>query len=772
MKHFNHHDAHSVNEAIDILKESRGKAKLNAGGTDLLGLLKDRCVPNYPETIVNMKNIAKLDYIREEKEGLRIGALTKLTAIVGSSVVKEKYGVLAEAAKSVATPQIRNMCTIGGNIAQDVRCWYYRYPEQIGGAVNCLRKGDGLCHALVGDNRYHSIFGATPLSSYPCVSACPAGTAIPSYLAKFKNGELEEAARIFIDFNPTPAITGRVCPTFCEPKCNRAGYDEPVAIRCVERSLGDYILDNANKFYRAPDTKSGKKVGIVGSGPAGLTAAYYLRRAGHEVTVYEKLAEAGGMLRYSIPAYRLPKDIVQRQISALERMGIVFTTNTTVAIKDVQNQFDAVLIATGAWKEKARSIKGNAPILSGLQFLKKVNQGDLTVPGKKVAVIGGGNVAVDVARTILRLGADPIVLYRRTIAEMPAFKDEIEKAREEGIPFRFLTLPIQAVKTSNISLTCVEMELGKFDKSGRRSVTPKEGSEFTLTVDAVITATGEEPDYSLIPSDLKKALSSGHPVAWNIQSAGDFVTGPSTVIQAIASGREAAGRINENFGCSVADIGFSPSVIYSGYEPSARITITDLPAAERVKSLVQEDRPGVASADAQKEAKRCFNCGCVAVNPSDVGVALVALDATIVTSKRQIEAARFFAPHAMASTVLDNDEVITEIQIPKVANGAQQHYLKFTLRKPIDFAIAAVAAVVVSKNGKCSAARIALGGVGPTPFRVTAAEKRLIGKALTEETASVAAEAAVEGAISLSKNDYKVQITRALVKRAITGDNV
>jgi NADPH-dependent glutamate synthase beta subunit-like oxidoreductase/CO/xanthine dehydrogenase FAD-binding subunit len=781
MKDFVHYSARSVDEAVDLLEKRKGRAKLNAGGTDLLGVLKDRLTPDYPEAIINIKGIKGLDYVEEDGDGLRIGALTKLAKVVESPIVKEKYRVIAEAAKSVATPQIRNMCTIGGNIAQDVRCWYYRYPDELGGTVMCLRKGGAVCNALVGDNRYHSIFGTAPLASYPCATSCPAGTAIPSYLAKVRNGEFDEAARIFINFSPMPAITGRVCPTFCEPECKRGGYDEPVAVRCVERSLGDYMLDRAEKVYKAPGKESGKTVAIIGSGPAGLAAAYYLRSAGHGVTVYEKLPEAGGMLLYSIPGYRLPKDVVRRQVKALEGMGILFEVGTEVekdvTIEDLKGRFDAVLFATGAWKEKDRAIKGNAPILSGLQFLKDVNEGDQTIPGKKVAVVGGGNVAIDVARTLLRLGAKPVVFYRRTVKEVPAFRDEIERAREEGVAFRFLTLPTSASKSAGrIALGCVKMKLGPVDDSGRPSVLQRDGSEFTIAVDAVITATGEEPDLSLLPSAMRKKAGKGHskyPVGLNVYGAGDFMNGSSTVIEAIASGREAARTIGEDFGAKGVTNDKAttiPAFISAAYEPAPRLSVQDAPVSERLRDPSREDRPGVTAAEAQKEAGRCFNCGCVAVSPSDIGVALVAAGGKIVTTKRSIEASVFFAPDATTSTVLDADEMITEIRVPKIADGARQEYLKFTLRKPIDFAIVGVAAVISTRNGKCTDARLALGAVGPAPFRASAAEKSLTGKALTEEAAEAAAKAAVEGALPLSKNGYKVQVTRALVKRAILGE--
>lgn len=778
MKDFIHHNARSVREALSLLARHKGKVKLIAGGTDLLGVLKNGITLDYPEAVINIKSIRGLDYIREDRDGLNIGALTKLTTIIESPIVREKYAILAEAAKSVATPQIRNMCTIGGNIAQDVRCWYYRYPNELGGTVTCLRKGGALCNALLGDNRYHSIFGSAPLRSYPCASACPAKTAIPSYLAKIRNGQFEEAARIFVNFNPMPAITGRVCPTFCEHKCKRSAHDESVGLRSVERSLGDYMLDHVENIYEPPKKESGKTIAIIGSGPSGLAAAYYLRRAGHKVTVYEKLAEAGGMLFYSIPSYRLPRGVVRRQIEAFEGMGILFQFGTKVGkdlrVEDLQAQFDVVLVATGAWKEKAQGLKGNVTVISGLQFLKKVSEGDRNVPGRKVAVIGGGNVAIDVSRTLSRLGAKPVVLYRRTLKEMPAFKDEVEKAREEGISFKFLTLPTQASRQGGrVSVTCMKMRLGPADESGRRRPVPKEDSRFTLVFDEIISAIGEEPDRALLPSSEKKRATKGYFLGQNLYAAGDFLNGSSTVVEAVASGREVAGAINEGLGgMGITKEGsdLCGAFVFSAYEPSAQLSSTEVPVDERLKDFAIEDRPGITTAEAQKEAARCFNCGCVAVTPSDIGVALVATGGKIVTTKRAIGASAFFASYATTSNVLDADEIITEIQVPKIGEAARQRYLKLTLRKPIDFAIVSVGAIIAAENGSCTDARIALGAVAPAPFRANGAERRLIGKPLNDETASAAAEAAVKDAMSLSKNGYKVQITRALVKRAILGE--
>jgi len=236
MRSFKHMNAQTVDEACALLGKYKGKAMLNAGGTDLLSTLKGDHLLNYPEAVINIKTISGLDTIKEESGVLKIGALTKLSDIAKSPLLRRCCKALVEAVRSVATPQVRNTATIGGNLCQDVRCWYYRYPHQIGGPILCLRKGGKICNALTGDNRYHSIFGASGVDVFPCSSNCPANTDIPSYLSRVRNGDLMGAARIILDFNPIPAVTGRVCPSFCEPECNRSEFDEPVAIRCIERS--------------------------------------------------------------------------------------------------------------------------------------------------------------------------------------------------------------------------------------------------------------------------------------------------------------------------------------------------------------------------------------------------------------------------------------------------------------------------------------------------------------------------------------------------------
>ena len=778
MKEFKHVNATTVEEAASALKEYEGRAKVSAGGTDLLGEMKDEILPEYPEVVVNLKSIQGLDYIKEEGGTLKIGALTRLEDVAMDKAVKDKYAALAEAAYRVASPHIREMGTIGGNICQGNRCWYYWVPDN---RFYCIRKDGKMCYAPVGENRYHSIFGAVRVGSTPCSSACPASVDIPAYLSKIREGDLLEAAKILLNFNPIPSMTGRVCPHFCEQDCNRAEFDEAISVRSIERSMGDYVLENASKIFKAPGKDNGKSVAIAGSGPAGLSAAYYLRKSGHRVTVFERLEEAGGVLMYGIPGYRLPKDVVRKQIKALESTGIEFKLGVDIGkdmdAKKLMDSFDAVFFAGGAWTERDLGIKGEESMMAGLEFLKNVNLGAREAPGQKVAVIGGGNVAIDVARTLLRLKAEPVILYRRSEEEMPAIEEEVKNAKEEGIKFELLTLPVEAAKKgSKIALKCVRMKLGALDETGRARPVPIEGSEFTTEFDAVIKAIGEGADTSCIPAeflDEKKRLKvdpSTHSLGKNLFAGGDFATGPATVVEAIAGGREAADSIAQYLGTKVeAKEVIEPSESFdsSYFKKMSRVKVPELSISERIKSLDVEDVLGLGSSEVGTEANRCFNCGCLAVNPSDIAPALIALNAKIKTTARVIEAEKFFSVEGDKTTVLADDEVVTEIQVPKPNAATKSNFIKFALRKSIDFPVVNCASAVESAGGKVKSATICLNAVYNNPYRATKAEESIIGKQIDESTAEAAGNAAVAEACPLERNRYKIQIAKTLVKRTI-----
>ncbi len=792
MKPFRHHNARSIKEATSLLTEYEGKARVNAGGTDLLGAMRDKCLAEYPEAVINIKTIEGLEYIRKDRKVLKIGALTRLADIAASPEVKEDYALLAEAAYSVASPHIRNMATIGGNLAQDVRCWYYRYPQQIGGPITCLRKGGKICSALAGDNRYHSLFGAARPAEYPCARHCPVGTDIPGYLSRVRKGDFAEAARILMDYNPIPAMTGRVCPVFCEPECNRNEFDESVAINCIERGIGDYILERAEEFYAPPEKESGKKVAIIGSGPAGLAAAFYLRRAGHKVAVYERLPEAGGMLRYSIPPFRLPKDVVKKQIKALERMGIAFRVSVDVgkdiSLKKIANEFDAVMVAGGTWRSLKLGVPGEDAhgIHYALDYLRRINSGEKIPLGKKVIIIGGGSVAIDAARTARRSGAGEVHLVCLECRDltsrdrMVALDAEIIEAEEEGIIIHpSLGIKEIIVKDGRASgletMTCVSV------RDGDGTFNPQFDAVCTaldIQADSIIVAIGQGVDQSLSTSGLSftprgtVSVDSKNSTTdmSSVFAGGDVVAGATTVVQAVASAREAVRGIESAIGTGRTAEGKEKGPTAFGdssLREVPRARVGELPADERIKTVNVEDIRGLTMGEIETEAGRCFNCGCLAVGPSDIAMALVALDARIVTSKRSLPAQVFFSASATHSTVLEKNELIKEVRIPKPAKGTRQIYRKFTLRKPVDFAIVSIASVVSFSDGVCRDARIVLGAVAPEPLRAREAEDFVKGKVLNEYTAAKAGELALAGALPLAMNAYKVEIAKTLVRRAL-----
>ena len=792
MRTFDHVTVRSLAEAQAEVGKHRKKAAVVAGGTDILGILKDEVHPVYPQVLVDIKCIDGLGSIREDARGLRIGALATLSEITKNKSIRKNYPLLADAAHAVASPQLRNMGTIGGNICQEPRCWYYRNP---GNAFHCLRKGGEKCPALTGENRFHSIFGSMRVGTPGCCSSCPDNIDIPRYMESIRAGEIAEAGRIILENNPMPAVTGRVCPHFCEQGCNRNEQDSAVSVRAVERRVGDYILENARTYRKAPAKAKGKKVAIVGGGPAGLTCAYFLRLKGFGVTLYDAQPRLGGMLRYGIPDFRLSPGVLDREIDFLLSHGIVAKTGQRLG-KDFtldslkRAGFSAVFLAMGSWVARGMGIPNekNANIIPGISFLEGVKWNGPPSLSGVVAVVGGGNTAIDAARTALRCGAKKVVLlYRRTRAEMPAEEEEIEDAVREGIEPQFLVAPKKAVVEGKklVGLECCRMQLGESDASGRPRPVEIKGSEFLFKADWVISAIGQ--DQNLLGLDNKsfgkikvtKANSiDADPETFqtsvaNVFAGGDVVTGPATAVEAIAAGRKAAMTIAAHLSGKKAAAAADRKAASASLRPinegalksSQRASVAEVAPSKRC--MDSEDYVTLDDGKVSLEAHRCVDCSCVAVNASDVAPALVALGATIKTTKRSIAAEDFFTVNLMTTTVLAVDELVTEIFIPSPKDGTRFSFQKFRIRNSIDFPIVSVASALTFDGVKIKEARIVFGAVAPIPLRAMNVEEALVGRKADEETAELAGNVASKQVFPLERNRYKVQILKGLIRKAI-----
>ena len=794
MKAFNHINAASIKEAAAAL--GCAGSKVIAGGTDILGALKDDIFPDYPNLLVNIKSIPGLDYIKEEDDKLKIGAAARLSDIAEHPVVKEKYTALALAAGSVAAPHLRNMGTIGGNIAQLPRCWYFR---KLRNRFHCLRKNGEECFAILGDSRYHSIFGGARVGATPCEQSCPAGSDIPAYLAAFRDGDWDGAAQIIMKSNPMPAITSRVCAHFCNKGCNRRHTDEPVLIHGVERVIGDYIMENSDKFYAPPENETGKSIAVVGAGAAGLSAAFFLRKAGHRVTVYDDRKEAGGMLMYAIPAYRLPKDIVRKFVKNLENMGVVFHLDTKAGgdIWSEPGEYDGVLFATGAWKRPVIGIDGEELTVFGLDFLVEADKWMAGKTGSSVLVAGGGNAAMDVAITAKRLGAEKVILAclePRNL--MPAAAEEIERAEQENI----VIMPswgLSKVVTENGAVRGVELKrcLGIWDEDGAFNPRYDENEKIVVNAENILISAGQTADLSFL-----EEMDEKYRVALNqrglidvseetqmtsregLFAAGDVTTGPDTVAGAIAGGRRAGegisrylaadiegarfiapgGNCSESDVCGRADADTREFISHDaeGITNEKALKLRELDADKRRLNI--EDSQTPTNDEAKAEARRCLNCGCYAAHSSDVAPAIIALNAKIITNMRVIAADEFFAVKAPGGAIIESDEIITEILIPAPPAGSMSTFTKFALRKAIDFPLVNCAVMIGGDSP-----RICLGAVAPKPYRAYKAESVIAGKKIDEALAEAAGEAAVIDAKPFALSRYKAQIAKILVKRAL-----
>ena len=495
----------------------------------------------------------------------------------------------------------------------------------------------------------------------PCQNTCPAQIDIPAYIKAIAERRFEEALHIIKEHNPLPICIGRVCPHPCEDQCRRGLDGEPININHLKRFVADYEMNSGKRYEPFCLPKNDRKVAIVGGGPAGLTAAYYLARLGYAPTIFEAMPELGGMMRYGIPEYRLPKKIMDWEIQGILELGVEARCNQRMGkdftLADLRNEgFEAVFLGVGAWASRNLRVEGEDldGVLAGTSLLIDRGLGKETPVGKRVVIIGGGNTAIDCARTCWRLGAEEVtVLYRRSRAEMPANDLEIEEAEREGIKFHFLAAPTRLIGEDGKlkALEYIRMELGEPDASGRRRPVPIEGSETTLECDNVIAAIGQFPNLDFLEQD--EQAKDLERTKWNtiaadeqvdstnipgVFSGGDVVLGAATVVQAIGMGRRAARAIHFYLSESAPSDPDQPDTCASPQapgpfaapetwvtDPKQVLTRHDIPGApdpgQRAKmpELSVEERAGnfkevelgLAEEAAVAEAQRCLQCGLI-----------------------------------------------------------------------------------------------------------------------------------------------------------------
>jgi NADH-quinone oxidoreductase subunit F len=472
--------------------------------------------------------------------------------------------------------------------------------------------------------------------SSSCQHTCPLEQDVPCYIGLIAQGKFEQAIEIVRRENPLPSICGRVCTAGCEAKCRAGeGGGDAISIRVLKRFLADYEREKGLDVMPKPKQQRTEKVAIVGSGPAGLTCAYYLALEGYNVTIIESMPVVGGMLAVGIPDYRLPREALNWDIEKIKQLGVDIQTNTTVGedveLSSLWSKYDAVFIATGAHKGLKMRIEGEETpqVIDAVDFLRELNLGREVEIGQKVAVIGGGDAAIDAARVAKRLGKDVKILYRRTRREMPAAKEEIEEAINERIEIEFLVAPIKVLSDNGQlkGIECIRMKLGDVDRSGRRRPIAIEGSEFTVEIATLMPAIGQQPDLRVLSNTNRLKVSKYNTIEVSqetchsgidgVFAGGDVVSGPNTVTAAMAHGKIAAKMIHKYVqeqpveweykvtrpALHVEAIELTDKEIEEMQKPAMPM----LPVQERSGNF-REVELGLTEEMAIKEAKRCLRC--------------------------------------------------------------------------------------------------------------------------------------------------------------------
>ena len=504
--------------------------------------------------------------------------------------------------------------------------------------VKKKKKGLG---GLRGSSAGGSSVESSPLRPYyvdktpPCKNNCPSGNKIREIITTISQTEgagrtnhesFEQAWNILTETSPFPSVCGRVCPHPCEDDCNRIEKEGAVGINNIERFLGDYALENNFQFKRLSEETHPEKIAVIGAGPAGLSCAYQLARRGYKVTIFEAFSKSGGMLRYGIPDYRLPPEILDKEIKRIEDFGVEIKCNHIIGkdtpYEDLQKNFDAIFVGIGAHKGKLLGIPNEdaSNVFTGTEFLNKVNSGVKIEVGDKVLVVGGGDTAIDAARISRRLGAEVTVVYRRTRNEMPAIEQEIVGAEEEGIKLEFLAAPIEFEKDGELitKMKCQKMELGEPDDSGRRRPVPIADDFFYIDTSTVIAAISQEPDFAGLENlhegkDWIKTDENGQTKDPNTFAGGDNIElGLATI--AIFQGRKAAETIHNRFrNIQPEPVEDKPVIthdkmVLSYYESKARNEAFEIPAEDRLKELGLEITSTLTEEQVVNEAMRCMSC--------------------------------------------------------------------------------------------------------------------------------------------------------------------
>lgn len=601
--------AEFLNTPIDYQSLKQLGAMMGSGG--LIVMDEDTC----------MVDLAKffMQFIQDESCGkcapCRIGTKRMLEILDRITKGKGREGDVELLMELGETIKATAMCGLGQSapnpVLSTIRYFRHEYDAHI---------RDKKCPASA----------CAALFRSPCQNSCPAGIDVPRYIANVQQKAFDEAVEVIRATNPFPAVCGRVCDHPCEAKCRRGTFDEPVAIKSLKRFAADWEMKRGHRSRPSVCAPSGKRVAVVGAGPAGLSAAYYLAQGGHSVTVYEALPVAGGMLAVGIPDYRLPKDVLAFEVEEIRRAGVEIKLNTRVgrdiSFDRLRSENDAVFVSVGAHNDQKLGIPGEdlEGVLSAVEFLRNVSLGKEVKIGRRVAVVGGGNAAIDAARTALRLGAGEVhMIYRRLRTDMPAEASEIEAAIDEGVIMHYLTAPV-ALSGANgrvAQMECMRMRLGDFDKSGRRRPVPVDASKTIVDVDTVIAAIGQSVDGSFADgcSDVtttRNGLVMADPgtcetSAVGVYAGGDCVTGPWTVVGAIGAGRQAAFAIDEALCGDLAATMEQPSarsLVGSPIEEQcSRCVMPEIPVSERTRNF-REVELGLTEDMAVLEARRCFQC--------------------------------------------------------------------------------------------------------------------------------------------------------------------